>query len=824
MKKLIALALSLTPVSYNVYAQKISGTVKDDQGKSIENSTAALLYAKDSSVIKLVVTGASGQFSFQAGSGSYLVSTSHVGHTTAYSKVFETPASGDVDLGTIILNKLPADLKAVTVSSKKNMVEVSAGKMTLNVEGTINATGSTALDLLRKSPGVIVDKDDNLSLAGKNGVRIYIDGKPTPLTGADLANYLKSVQSSQIESIEIITNPSAKYDASGNAGIINIRLKKNKTLGTNGSVNAGYNIGVYPKYNAGFAFNHRNKGVNIFGNYNYNDTKQYIDFNVYRSVLDTVFDNTTLLIIKNKSHGFKTGADLFINNKNTVGILVSGNISDNSFNNFSRTPIIYKPTGVVDRILVANNSNKMQQNNANFNLNYRFADTAGHELTIDADYGVFRNDGNQLQPNYYYNPSGNVLLNQHFYRFISPTDIDIYTLKADYEQNFKKGKLGIGAKTAFVNTRNNFQRFNVQQLDPEQKQLDLSRSNQFDYKENINAVYVNYNRQLKGLMLQLGMRMENTTTTGDSYGLNADGSVNKANKQGFERKYTNFFPNAALTLNKDPENQWGLSYSRRIDRPAYQDLNPFEFKLDEYSFLKGNTSLRPQYTNIVTLSNTYKYKLNTSLSYSRVKDVFTQMADTTESSKSFITRKNLRTQDVVALNISYPFSYKNYSAFANFSGNYSKYKADFGGGSRVVDLSVTSFNIYMQHSLKFGKKQDWTAEISGWYNSPFIWEGSFKSKTMWTLDAGMQKVILKGKGSLKVSVSDIFFGMKYSGESNFGSQKTIASGTFESRQFKTSFSWKFGSNTVKAARDRKDAAEEEKKRTKSSGGLGGSNS
>lgn len=823
MKKLITLVLFVTAISCSVNAQKISGTVKDELGKNIENSTAALLYAKDSAVVKLVVTGAGGGYSFQAGSGSYVVSASHIGHTTAYSKVLEVTVSGDVDLGTIILSKLPADLKDVTVSSKKNMVEVTAGKMVLNVEGTINATGSTALDLLRKSPGVMTDKDDKLSLAGKNGVRIYVDGKPSPLTGADLANYLKSLQSSQIESIEIITSPSTKYDAAGNAGIINIRVKKNKIYGTNGSLNAGYNIGVYSKYNGGFAFNHRNKGVNIFGNYNYNDTKQYIDFNVYRSVLDTIFDNTTLLDVKNKSHGFTTGADLFINNKNTLGILLSGNISDNSFNNYGRTPIIYKPTGAVDRMLVSNNSNKMQQNNANFNLNYRFADTSGHELTIDSDYGVFRNDGNQLQPNYYYNPSGNVLLNQSFYRFISPTDIDIYTLKADYEQNFKKGKIGIGAKTAFVNTRNNFQRFNVQQLDPEQKQLDLSRSNQFDYKENINALYVNYNKQLKGVMLQVGLRMENTTTTGDSYGLNVDGSVNKTNKQGFERKYTDFFPNVALTFNKNPEMQWGLSHSRRIDRPAYQDLNPFEFKLDEYSFLKGNTSLRPQYTNIITLSNTYKYKLNTSLSYSRVADVITQLADTTENSKSFTTRKNLATQDVVALNISYPFTHKNYSAFVNFSGNYSKYKADFGGGSRIVDISATSFNLYMQHSLKFGKKEDWTAEISGWYNSPFIWEGSFKSKTMWTLDAGIQKVIVKGKGTFKVSVTDIFFGMKYSGESNFGSQKTIASGTFESRQLKTSFSWKLGSNTVKASRDRKDAAEEEKKRTKSSGGLGGGN-
>ena len=292
----------------------------------------------------------------------------------------------------------------------------------------------------------------------------------------------------------------------------------------------------------------------------------------------------------------------------------------------------------------------MKANNVNFNLNHRFTDSSGHELSVDADYGLFRNKGNQLQPNFYYNAAGTTLLNQVMYRFISPTDIDIYTFKADYEQNFKKGRLGVGGKISLINTNNNFQRFNVQQLNPEIKTLDIPRSNQFDYKENINALYVNYNRQLKGKMIQFGVRMENTVSTSNSYGLNTNGTVNKDSVRIFKRNYTDLFPSAAITFNKNPMNQWGISYSRRIDRPVYQDLNPFEFKLDEYTFLKGNTNLRPQYTNIVTLTNAYKYKLNTSLSYSHVKDVFTFLVDTTEKSKSFLTRKNLTTQDVVALN------------------------------------------------------------------------------------------------------------------------------------------------------------------------------
>jgi hypothetical protein len=499
--------------------------------------------------------------------------------------------------------------------------------------------------------------------------------------------------------------------------------------------------------------------------------------------------------------------------------LVTGNIADNELASDSRTPIIYKPTGVTNRILVANNRSEMERNNVNVNLNYRYADTAGRELNLDADYGFFNIRSNQLQPNYYYDPSGNTLLSQAMYRFVSPTDIDIYTLKGDYEQNFKKGRLGIGFKTSFINTENNFGRFNVQQLKPEVKTLDVPRSNQFDYSENINAVYVNYNKQLKGVMLQFGVRVENTNSTGDSYGLNPDGSVNKSSKQTFERKYTDVFPSAAVSFNKNPMNQWGISYSRRIDRPAYQDLNPFEFKLDEYTFMKGNTKLRPQYTNIISLTNTYKYKLTTKLSYSHVVDIFTQLVDTAEKSKTFMTKQNLATQDVLNLNISYPFMYKSYTAFVNFSGNYSHYKADFGGGNRVVDLDVISFNIFMQHSLKIGKK-GWTAEASGWYNSPSIWAGTFESKALWSADAGVQKTIFKGQGNIKVSVTDIFFTQKWNGESNFAGQKLIASGYQESRQLRTSLTWRFGSNTVKGARQRKLASEEEARRTQSSGGIG----
>src|SRR6266576_2129978 len=245
MRKFGFLLMSLLAVATS-FAQQVSGNVKDQQGKAISGSTISLLNAKDSAVVKLAVSNNSAYYSFNPiKQGKYVVSITHVGYARTYSPAFDFSGSGEITAPSLELSKAAGELKGVTVTSKKPIVEVKADRTILNVEGTINSTGNDALELLRKSPGVTIDKDDNISLSGKNGVQVYIDGKPTPLTGTDLANYLKSLQSSQIESIELITNPSAKYEAAGNAGIINIRLKKNKTYGFNGSVNERWNIGTY---------------------------------------------------------------------------------------------------------------------------------------------------------------------------------------------------------------------------------------------------------------------------------------------------------------------------------------------------------------------------------------------------------------------------------------------------------------------------------------------------------------------------------------------------------------------------------------------------
>ena len=816
MRKLVMIFTGLVLVAATVQAQQITGVVKDPQGKGLDKTTVSLLKAKDSSVVKLVVTSDKGRYTVSAPqAGSYLVSASYVGFQTAYSQPFELSGSG-ITIPDITISKAKGDLKEVTVTAKKQMIEVKADKTILNVEGTINAVGYDALELLRRSPGVMIDKDDNVSLAGKNGVQVFIDGKPSPLSGADLANYLKSLQSAQIEAIEIITNPSAKYEAAGNAGIINIKLKKNKTFGTNGSVNLGFVQGVYPKYNGGLNLNHRNKSINIFGTYNYNNGKNLMTMTSEKNQFDTLFTQTNKISFKNNTHGFKGGIDYFINAKSTIGAVVSGNIANNDISTSGPMYFTYIPTNQLVKILKATNTNEMERNNMNANLNYRYAVTGGTELNIDADYGFFKIRSNQYQPNYYYLADGTTETSRVIYNMLSPTNIDLYSIKTDYEQNFKGGRLAIGGKVGIVNTDNDFKRYDVF---TNSKVLDTAKSNRFDYKENINALYVNYNKQLKkGIMIQFGLRAENTHSKGISTGFKKVTTNWIGYDSTFKRDYTDLFPSAALTFNKNPMKQWTIAYSRRIDRPAYQDLNPFEFKLNEYTFMKGNTELRPQYTNSFSITNIYKYKLTTKLNYSHVNDIFAQIPDTVDKTKGFLTKRNLANQDIVSLSISYPFQYKWYSFFATTNANYSQYVADFGGGNRTVDQKVFSFTYFMQNSFNLGK--GWTGELSGLFLSPSVWQGVIKSKAMGTVDLGLQKTLFKGKGTIKAAMSDVFQTMKWGGTTDFAGVNSTFRGQGEIPQYKLNFNYRFGSNQIKGARQRKSAVEEETKRTENGGGMG----
>jgi hypothetical protein len=810
MRKILFLLLVVLPAA--IYAQQIQGIVKDDGGNFLNGATISLLKAKDSAVVKLAISK-NGIYIFGSpAQGEYRVMITNVGFKTSYSQKFSF-GTGDVTIPEMILVRSATGLSNVNVTAKKPMVEVRADRTVLNVEGTINAVGSNALELLRKSPGVLLDKDDNISLAGKTGVQVYIDNKPTPLSGQELGNYLKSLPSVQIESIELITNPSAKYDAAGNAGIINIRLVRNKSLGTNGTINAGWNIARTSKYNAGFSLNYRDKSVNIFSTYSYTYAPNQQHISLIRMIGDSLFDQQNTISDLRRSHNYKAGADFFINKKNTLGIMVNGLFADPESDSYGKTNISNTVSGLQNRILVSDNDNDLKRHNANVNLNYTYADPKGTSFSLNADRGSYDFNSNQYQRNYYYDPLGQNLQGTVIYHMISPAKIYINSLKGDYEQNFKKGKLAIGFKNAWIKTDNNFFRFDVNST---AETLDKERSNHFIYKENINAGYINFSKLNKKISYQFGLRIENTNANGVSDGLKWNGSSWTGSLTSFHRAYTDFFPSAGISFIRNPKKLWSLTYSRRIDRPAYQDLNPFEFKLDEYTFMKGNIYLRPQYTNSFGISHVYKMKLNLALNYSHVKDMFAQIFDTLDKSKAFVSKKNLATQDIVNFNLSYPYMYKTYTLFTNISANYSKYKADFGTG-RKVDLNAIGFNLFVQNSLKF--KKTWTAELSGFFNAPTVYQGSLKGKLMYSVDAGLSKQCLKGKATIKASLSDIFYSQRFRASTDFAGQHTAFAYRQESRMLKLNFSYRFGNNGVKQARQRTSGAEEETKRVQTGSGM-----
>ncbi len=810
---ILVLLVAFSPV---LFAQNISGFVKDETGQGLTGAVVGLLKQPDSNVIRWVIADETGKYIFSnVKPGNYILNASHVGYIPVFSAAI-TITDVDTLVPDLIIPKLVGKLNEITVTAQKPVIEIKADKTILNVEGTINAVGTDALELLRKSPGVMVDKDDKISMNGKNGVQVLIDGRLTHLSGEDLSRYLKSMPASQIESVQLISNPSARYDASGNAGIINIISKKNKAFGTNGSVNGGWNIGTYAKYNGGVAFNHRNKNLNLFGNYTFNTGRNLNSMNINRTVADTLFDQFATGVSNNTSHTFKTGADFYPNKNTTLGALVTGSFLNGSYTSNSRTSIIHQPTAIMNRILVAGNNNVRQNENMNVNVNFTGNLSKNKTLTINADYGFHYLQSDQWQPNDYYKADGINKLYSSVIRMNTPSDINIYSVKADYEQNLKKGKLEAGGKTGHVSTRNNLQQYDITGGDPV---LDKDRSNLFNYTENINAAFASYSRPFNGWLIQAGLRIENTNLSGTSKGWKKEGTGYKVYDSTFIRHFTDVFPSASVTFNKNPMNQLSFTYSRRIDRPSYKDLNPFEFRLDAYIFTRGNIQLRPQYTNTFGLTHTYKNKLTTSINYSTVKDMFISLLDTTETSKLIITNRNLATQKIVSVNVSYVFNYKSYSGIVNVNSNYSHYQADLDG--RTIDLDAVTFGIYAQNSVVFAKT--FTAQLTGMYTAPTVYQGMFKANAIWSVDAGVQKKIWKGKATVKTAVSDLFRTLRYSGTSDFAGQRSVSANSFETRQFKLGISYRFGNNQVKASRQRITGVEEENKRVQQSGNSFGGN-
>jgi iron complex outermembrane receptor protein len=814
MKKILTLSIVLVTLSIAGHAQikngKVSGKVIDGNTKTIESATITLLRAKDSSVAKISVANKEGNFVFEnVTEGKYLVSITAVGHSKGYSAAFDVNESNSlVALKTIELVPVSKELSGVSVSARKPLIEQKIDRTIVNVEAAVTNVGTSALEVLEKSPGISVDKDGNISLKGKQGVQVYIDGRPTYLGGTDLANYLRSLSSNQLDQIEIMTNPPAKYDAAGNSGIINIKTQKTKQFGYSGNLSSTWSQGRYPKVNESFNFNYRKNKVNLFTTLGYNNRKNFQDLDIQRKFIEvkeikSIFTQESRIKEQGESYNAKLGMDYFVTKKTTFGVVLTGFYNPGVFSNKSDV-LIYDPNMNLLKQTLAQTSNDRKWNNFSTNLNFRHSfDSTGKELTIDADYVTYSSKNAQDLTNAYYDKQGLPTIKADTLLGSLPQDINIYSAKMDYTHPLKKGaKFEAGIKTSFVRTDNNAV---YDSVNYGVHVRDNGRSNHFIYEENVNAVYVNYSRPFgKKINGQFGLRLENTNSNGDQ--------VTTGEK--FKRNYTQLFPTAFFQYNADKNNNFGLNYGRRINRPDYEDLNPFILFLDRYTFEKGNPSLQPQFSHNIELSHTYKGFLTTTLNYTRTTDIINEVLEQIASDTvTFVKKANIAKQRQYGISINAGGQITKWWSGNLWMNVYNNRYAGIINGD-YVNISATTGQANISNQFKLGKT--WNGELSGYYNTGGI-EGVFRIKNFGMMNMGVTKQIMRGKGTLRLSVRDVLHSQKISGTIKYSDIDAAFQQNRDSRQVALGFTYRFSKGKVGGQKRRTGGAGDEQSRVKTGG-------
>ncbi|WP_084111214.1 TonB-dependent receptor domain-containing protein [Chryseobacterium taiwanense] len=725
----------------------LSGKIDSDKVNQMEIN----LFNAENKLVKTEIADAKGNFSFNdLASGNYLLKINKNGAESYQSE--NISVTGNTTLPSIQLNE--KIIEAVTITKTKPYIERQDGKMILNVENSIASTGNSAFEVLEKAPGVKVDNNDNISLRGKGNLLVQIDGKNTPMTGTDLANYLRGIPSSSVEKVEFITNPSSKYDAAGTS-IINIKLKKDQRRGTNGSISTAWGTGKYIKNNNSFNINHRNKKVNLFANYSFAYREFYNKLLLDRSFYDNgnftqgyIQDNFLKMNFRN--HIAKTGMDYYMNDKNVLGFSVGfiSNRFDPTSNN--ETLILdnnHQPSGTSN----TKSNNRDHWKNVSFNLNHKLTiDSLGSELTTDLDYINYSNTSLQNFITNNYDVNGNLFpstsLNPNPYNLKGDLggSLNIYSLKSDLTKVFKKNwKLETGIKTSFVKADNDLQFFNASSGN---LVLDDSKTNHFIYEENINAVYGNLIKNWDKFKVNFGLRIENTNITGNQITTN---QINKKN-------YTQLFPSAVFSYDVNDKNTVELNFSRRITRPTYKQLNPFKFYLDLTTYQAGNPDLNPQTTMNYEFTYSFSNKYFATLSYSKTKNNITDvLKPTIENGKTVVVQanENLSSASYYGLNLIAPVKVAKWWDMNN-SANF--YYGSYTGN--IADTSIKNqgnftFDLNSINSFKLGN--GFTAELTGNYKAKEVYAYMFL-KPMWSVNIGAQKKF-KNNSTLKFSFNDIFF-------------------------------------------------------------------
>ncbi|MGA0557029.1 outer membrane beta-barrel protein [Larkinella sp. VNQ87] len=813
MKTILLLLFSSVTFTQLRAQTTLSGSVQDKAGKPLPFASVALLNDRDSSLAKGTTCDAQGLYTFEnVRAGQYRVRVTALGYLKTHSAAVVVE-NEPVDLPALILSEAPGQLAEVQVTAKKPFVEQQIDRLVVNVAQSIVGSGSTALEVLEKSPGVTVDyQNERLQLRGKDGVTVQIDGRQTYLSQQDVMALLRSMSSDNIETVELITNPGARYDAAGNSGIINIRLKKNANRGTNGTVSVAGGTGRFDRERGSLQLNHRQGKLNLFGAYSLNRGGNYWDFWMDRDQSDPVSENphrrnligqTTYLRFLDLGQNAKAGLDFSPTKRTTLGLVWTGLWS----NHQERGPAdaVFRRTESGPAYLRTHTEKTQdissQSQVGNLNVQHSFGERRG-ELTADFDLGNFsRQYGNQLLTEVLegsdgvMTPAGGLLLSQ-------PTTIRIRTAKADYSRPLStRWKLETGLKTAMVRTDNDLRvslgtvaEGRLGQLPP-----DPGQSNRFQYTERIRAAYLNTSGKLgEKTDVQVGLRVEHTKSVGQSLTLN----------QRVERKYLKWFPSLFLSRPLAKNQTLTVSYSYRIDRPNYQNLNPARGYVDPFAFYQGNPYLKPQLTHSAEVRYGLKNDVFASLAYSHTTDLMFFTIHPLDGNKTYVTFENLGLMRGYTLTLGIPLTVrKGWQLQTNWLGYYNRFQYDYEG--QRLHVRNVSGRINANNALTLGR--GWTAEMTGWVNTPAL-NGIWRQAWQGSLDAGVQKTV-NTRLKVKISVQDLLHTNQFISAINVADYRSTGRIRFDTRMVLLNLTYSFGNQQLKSERQRRTASEDETRRT-----------
>lgn len=778
MKQLI-LVLVLLVYSTIIFSQQqkfaVTGKFIDSLSNlELANTSIKIIDQETGNVLNELSTEKAGFFSISLQNGKYFLIATHIGYKPF--KLSFNVLNTDIDLPILTLSTEIKKLQEVTVEAKKPPITISAGKTTLNISESVLATGNTALELLSLAPGVEVSDLGDINLKGKP-VMVYVDGKPSYLNGEQLKSMLSSMQSSSIDKIELMSNPSARYDAAGQA-IINIKTKRLNKKNLNSTFNSGIGVSKYLRYNSGIDINYLKNKLNLYGGYDFSHNG-----NNYLPVSNrTSFDGVSLFYItesenevrKNNNNIYRAGIDYYFNQNTSVGFLLKG-----SFNNRDKDIIgktYFGTPASYDSLINTNTNGNAQFVSTATNVYYKTTSDSGKkEFLFNLDYYRYNQQWADSFITQFKDKTGNSYRVNDLRRDNSPVIINIYASAADYTQNLKDGKIEAGLKYSYIKTDNDVHWEN--NFGTGWKN-DVLKSNYFIYKESIFAAYAGITKNIKKWEFQVMLRTEHTNVLGQSITLDST----------FKKRYTNWFPVVNITNKINSKNEINLSYRKSIERPFYNYVNPFLIYRGQYSYFQGNPNMNPASTHSVELAYSYASKLVATLNYSYSKNfigVFYKQNDQTKIITQYYDNYNYF--DDWSADITYSQNITSWW-FLNSSFIINTFTGRHDTISLGTTIPYTLINVSNVFNLK---KAGIRIELSGRYRSKFN-DGFYTYDPYGSLTMGIQKDILKKKGLLKLAIRDIFKTIAFNYKASYQNIDIYSTHPNDSRFVQLSFTYKFG--------------------------------